>query len=391
LVARISNAPGTFRPSIERNEFNTMSRLNQFLSGVRVLDLSHYLPGPMAALLLADMGADVLKIVAPAGDAMTVLGPRAPDGSPLFYNTVNAGKRVATLDLKEAGDRSTFLKLIAEADVLIEGFRPGVLERLGFGVQTLHSRNPRLIVCALSGYGASGPQINTAGHDGSFLAAAGILHRNSDGLFDPPIADTAGALFAVIAILGALHGRNRDALGCSIDLGLADALMPLQLFAVAAHGALGIVPRPNDTYLNGGAAYYRDYRTADGARIVLAAVEAKFWGAFCAAAGRPQWLERHSDPIPQQRLIREVADYFASLSAQQFEERFLASDCCCSLVLDLGQALASPQVLARDLVRRTEEGSLQALFPAIVDGQTPASRTSLKAGVAEFLPLGPGL
>lgn len=204
-----------------------MSRLNRWLQGVRVLDLTRYRPGPFAAMLLADMGAEVLKVEGPDGDDMQHLGPRDASGQPIFYPALNAGKKVRRMDLKQAAVREEFLSLAARADVLIESFRPGVMKRLGVGCDTLAKVNPGLVYCGLSGYGANGPLAMTAGHDANYLALTGILYRNARGTgayFDPPIADDAGALFAVIAILGALRERERSGRGCEIDMGLADAV-----------------------------------------------------------------------------------------------------------------------------------------------------------------------
>ncbi len=357
-----------------------LSRLRRFAQGVRVLDLSAFLPGPLAGLLLADMGAEVLKIEPPAGDAMAKLGPRDADGGAVFYEAVNAGKRVRRMNLKQDEVREEFLRLVVDFDVLIEGFRPGVMQRLGLGYPVLRAVNPGLILCSLSGYGAEGPRVREAGHDANYLAGAGVLHRNGDPpmFYDPPIADVSGSLFAVIAILGALRAREADGQGCAIDIGLADTPMPLQLFEIAGHGATGSVPRPRTTYLNGGAAYYQVYRTLDGRHVALGAIEPKFWTAFCIAAGRPDWVARQTDNEPQQQLIGEVAALIGSLRLDECVARFSPADCCFSPVLDLGEALASPHHRERGLVRPAADGALQALFPARIDGAAPSSRPKLR-------------
>ncbi len=357
------------------------SRLRRFASGLRVLDLSAFLPGPLASLLLADMGAEVLKIEPPAGDAMMQLGPRTEDGAPLFYEAVNAGKSVRRMDLKNPEVRAEFLDMVADFDVLIEGFRPGVMQRLGLGYNVLRERNPGLIYCALSGYGASGPMAQEAGHDANYLANAGVLHRNGQDMpvyYDPPLADLSGSLFGVIAILGALRARDADGLGCEIDIGLADAPMPLQLFQVAEHGATGAVPQPRSTYLNGGAAYYQIYATRDGRYIAVGAIEPKFWRAFCFAAERPDWVDRQSEAMPQTGLIADVAAYIVAITLDDCLARFVGTDCCTSAVLDLGEAIASPHHRHRGFVRVAPNGALQALFPARIDGLPPASRAVLR-------------
>ena len=362
-----------------------LSRLRRFARGVRVLDLSAFLPGPLASLLLADLGAEVLKIEPPAGDAMLAEGPRDAAGQPVFHAAVNAGKTVRRMDLKQPAMRAAFLRLVSKHDVLIDGFRPGVMERLGLGPAVLRAANPGLIHCALSGYGAAGPLAPAAGHDANYLASAGVLHRNGTAaplFYDPPLADVSGSLFAVIAILGALRARAADGLGCTIDIGLADTPMPLQLLQVATHGATGAVPQRGQTYLNGGAAYYQVYATRDGRHLALGAIEAKFWRAFCIAADRPDWVARQHEALPQHALMAEVAAVIATLSLAGCLARFGPADCCVSPVLDLGEALASPHHRARGIVRTGADGMLQALFPALIDGLPPPPRAALRTAPA---------
>jgi crotonobetainyl-CoA:carnitine CoA-transferase CaiB-like acyl-CoA transferase len=354
-----------------------MSRLNHCLGGVRVLDLSSYLPGPFATLLLADFGAEVLKVEPPQGDGMMQLGPRDAAATPLFHAALNAGKTICRLDLKTPEGKAALVSLATQADVLIEGFRPGVMQRLGLDHATLRPQHPGLIYCSLSGYGANGPLSQAAGHDGNYLALAGVLHRNGmpPRCFDPPIADMTSGLFAVIAILGALQARRRDGLGCHIDLGIADVAMPLQLFQIAALDET--VPQPESTYLNGGAAYYRVYATRDGRHVMLGAVEPKFWRAFCEAAERADWIARQQEPLPQTALIQDLAGFFATLSMPDCTARFTTTDCCVSAVLDLGEAVATPHHAQRGVVRRSAGGGLQALFPALIDAEQSAQRLPL--------------
>jgi crotonobetainyl-CoA:carnitine CoA-transferase CaiB-like acyl-CoA transferase len=327
------------------------------------------------------MGAEVLKIEGPDGDDMQHLGPRDAGGEPIFYPSLNGGKKVRRMDLKNAAVRQEFLGLVASADVLLETFRPGVMARLGVGYPVLSKANPRLVYCALSGYGANGPLAHTAGHDANYLALTGILHRNGRGTgayFDPPVADDCGALFAVIAILGALRERDRTGRGCEIDMGLADAVWPLQSFQVADYGERGYSPGPEETYLNDGAAWYRAYRTRDGRLVALGAAGGGFWQRFCQAAGRPEWIAREGDPLPQRALIAEVERFFASITLEECVARFVPADCCFSPVLTLAEGIESEQCRARGLVRRAPSGALQALFPARVDGEPPESRPPLR-------------
>lgn len=357
-----------------------MSRLNGFLRGVRVVDLSRYLPGPLATLLLGDLGADVIKVEPPSGDGMRALGPRLPDGRAAWHAAVNAGKVLLTLDLKQPDDREQLLVLLDSADVLVESFRPGVMAELGLGFDRLRARNPKLVCVSLSGYGQSGPLRNAAGHDNNYLAQAGFLAGVGPApevptLIQPPIADCLGSMFALSSVLGALLARERDGQGCHLDIALADVAMPLLAFGLAGLGVAPEAPARAQGLLDGGWACYGIYRTADGREMALGAVEAKFWAAFCSAAGRNDWIPRQSDPLPQHELRAEVAAYFAARTADDLVQHFTAVDCCLSLVLRLDEAVRSPYVVARNLVRPSAGGvGYEALFPTVVDGETPSGR-----------------
>jgi alpha-methylacyl-CoA racemase len=363
------------------NKASPLSGLHTFLQGVRILDLSSYIPGPLASLMLADMGADVVKVERPSGDDMQNLGPRGRAGRPVFYHSLNGGKKIVRLDLKSEADRSAFFELVDEADVVIEGFRPDVTKRLGVDYPRLKKINHGLVYCSISGYGGSGPLASAAAHDGNYLATTGVLHRNggADPLyFDPPIADGASSLFAMTAILGALYRRTQDGRGCHIDLGIADVVMPLQSMQIADFGENGTVPSRESYYLNGGAAFYRVYRTKDHRHVMLGAVEPKFWRTFCEAAGHPEWIDRQAEPMPQRDLIKEVTGLFAVLNLAECSGRFAIVDCCFSPVLDMEEAMESEQILQRGLVRKSAQGELQALFPAIVDGAAPMTREPIQ-------------
>lgn len=359
--------------------------LSGFLKGLRVLDLSQYIPGPMATLFLADMGAEVLKIEPPQGDEMRKLGPRDGQGRPTYYRALNAGKTVCRMNLKDRDDHAAFLDMVRAADIVVEGFRPGVMTRLGIDWPVLKQINPRLILCSISGYGAGSSKARRAGHDANYLAEMGVAHRNGDAapaFYDPPLADSAGSLFAAMLLLGALHGRNRTGLGCMIDLALADTIMPLQMMQIADFGATGSVQHRGNYYLNGGAAFYQVYGIADGRHVVLGAVEPKFWANFCIEAGRPDLIARHGDAMPQTALRAEVAAILAPMTAEEVERRFGPLDCCLSVVSDLGQALASAQVTERQLVRADDGGEIQSLLPVWIDGFPPRLRAPLREELA---------
>lgn len=364
--------------SVHEKVEKTPSAMGGFLTDVKILDLSQYIPGPMATLYLADMGAEVIKIEPPNGDAMQALGPKDGSGRPIYYGALNANKSIYRINLKEPAERDAFLELVREADVVVEGFRPGVMRRLGIDYETLCQINSAIILCSISGYGAGTQMGRKAGHDANYLAMMGTLDRNGmeqPTFFDPPVSDVGGALFAAIAILGALHGRQRTGKGCEIDLALVDTIMPMQMMQVAEHGANGTTGGRGETYLNGGAAYYQVYPVRYGRHVVIGAVEPKFWRAFCNAAGRPDWFSRQGDPLPQNKLREEVSAMFSTMTVDEATERFGTSDCCFSVVNDLGEALGGPHVAERRLVRYDARGHLHALFPAWINGSPPDIRS----------------
>ena len=350
----------------------------EFLSGLKVLDLSRHLPGPLSSLLLVDFGASVLKIEPPSGDEMRVIGPIGARGKSIYFEAVNAGKVSLKLDLRSESDKARFLELVDDADILLESFRPGTLDRLGLGHESLMARNSRLIYCGLSGFGNTGPRRGQAGHDNNYLSLNGALAGTGLAdlpvFFDPPVADVSGSMMATIAMLGAINKRARDGKGCYLDLCLADSVMPLISFPLAGLDAGRGSPVREGDLLNGGAARYRVYRCADGRFVTLGAIEPKFWAGFCTAAGHPDWITRGDAPLPQTDLIGEIDAYFAGLTQAEAVARFEPVDCCLAPVLTLDEAVESEQIKERGLVRRGSDGHWQALFPGQVDGHPPAIR-----------------
>jgi crotonobetainyl-CoA:carnitine CoA-transferase CaiB-like acyl-CoA transferase len=354
--------------------------LKDFLKGTRVLDLSQYLPGPFATRLLADMGADVVKVEPPSGDPLRHLDPEGKEGSSPFYEMINAGKTVITVDLKTDGGRTAFVALAARADVLLESFRPGVLDRLGFGQERLGELNPRLIHCALSGYGQTGPYRLVSGHDVGYVSMTGGLSvsgpKEAPAIIYPPMADHAGAMQAALTILGALFARQRGGAGAFLDISLSESLLSWQ------GPGLTMPPSRGEGVINGGAAFYRIYRTADGRFISLSPLEPKFWANFCNAVGRPQWIARQFEPVPQTALIGEVTALFAGQPLAHWEALLPAADCCYQAVLEYPEVAAHPHVEARGLVLN-RDGITDVLFPAYVDGLPPEPRAPLGVADAE--------
>lgn len=335
----------------------------RFLAGFRVLDLSQYIPGPYAALLLADLGADVVKIEPPGGDPMKNLGP-----GDALWRAMNGGKTILELDLKTGDGKAALARLIGRAGAMIESYRPGTLERLGFGRAELERLNPQLVHVALSGYGQTGPWRLRSGHDINYMATAGGLWasgtRDSPQIAHPPTADYAAGQFAAFACVSALLGRATSGKGTYIDASLADTVSSWQGPLLAQHGAPGFAQDRDAALLNGGAAYYRIYACADG-HVTLGAIEPKFWANFCHAAGRPDWIAHQAEPFPQTALIAELGALFASRTRAQWEAILGPVDCCFAVVLEPGEMRTHPQLAARGLLGR---------FPARIDGAPPAAR-----------------
>ncbi|MFS8064857.1 MAG: CaiB/BaiF CoA transferase family protein, partial [Byssovorax sp.] len=259
------------------------------LADVRVLDLSRLLPGPFATLVLADLGASVDKIEdAGGGDYLRVMPPQVA-GESVAFQLLNRGKRSAVLDLKKPEGKAAFLRLLGSYDVLFEQFRPGVLDRLGLGHAALRAAHPRLIICALTGYGQTGPLAQRAGHDLNYLARSGVL--GAQGPSDRPpqvpgfqLADVSGGLWSVIAIQAALIERARTGLGTFIDIAMTDGVLGFAITAMASALAGDPAPRGEEP-LTGGIAPYNTYTSSDGHPMTLASLEPKFWMSFCAATG----------------------------------------------------------------------------------------------------------
>ncbi len=362
--------------------------LNDCLDGVRVLDLSQYLPGPFATQLLADLGAAVIKVEPPTGDPMRRFIFRDADGESPFYKQINAGKQVVLLNLKSEDDKQVLAKLLEVADVLLESYRPGVLERLGFSRSRLQQLNPKLIHCALSGFGQTGPCRERAGHDLTYLAMSGMLNLTGTAetpiMPFPPICDYAAGKQAATAILAALLRRGRTGQGAFIDVSLFETALSWQSFALIAAQRSGYEFARGNDLLTGGAACYQIYRTADDRFVALGAIEDKFWQAFCAAAERPDWLDRQHEPLPQKQLIEELRELFAAASLKDWQQRFEKVDCCFEPILEHREVVTHPHVQQRQLLQTvSSEARHDALFPAWVDDQPPAPRRALQKISAE--------
>ncbi len=329
------------------------------LQGLRVLDLTRLLPGPVAALRLAEMGADVLKIEAPgAGDPTRTMLQASSDrvaGRPgAFYRLVNRGKRETRLDLKSEAGRNVLRALASEADVLIESFRPGVMERLGIGYEMLRVLNPKLVYCAISGYGSTGPFASHAGHDLNYIGYAGVLEQlaSRDGAPILPnfqIADVlGGAASAVTEILAALWHVARGGNGRFVDISMTHATHANNFVAQVSVTNDGAAPPAGSGLLNGGVPCYNLYRTQDGRWLAVGALELKFWETLCHALDRPEWAFRHwsvgqaiggPDAVA---LTQELARVIASRPLAEWVNLLEPLDCCVSPVLTAAEAAQHP-------------------------------------------------
>jgi alpha-methylacyl-CoA racemase len=329
------------------------------LEGLRVLDLTRLLPGGYASLVLADFGADVVKVEDTGMGDYIRWSPPYYEGaeqtarSALFL-ALNRGKRSIRLDLKNERGKAVLLRLVRSADVLLESFRPGVLDRLGVGYERLREENPGLVYCAITGYGQDGPATDRSGHDLNYLGLNGLLGLTGepDG---PPvqsagqIADLGGgALMAVIGVLIALRERERSGRGQLVDCSMLDGSLSWLTLVAAEMLASGDVPRRGRLPLTGGIVCYRPYRCSDG-YVTLGALEPKFWVEFCRGVGRQDLLDHAFDP-PGSEAHRAVAEVFASRTREQWRDFASRHDCCLEPVLDLDEALASEAVGAREMV-----------------------------------------
>jgi len=326
-------------------------------TGVKVLDLSRLLPGPFCSMLLADFGADVIKVEDPNGGDYIRGWPPFLGKNSGFHIVLNRNKRSMTLNLKKPEGKEIFKQLVAEADVVLEGFRPGVMERLGLGYKELRAINPCLIYCAITGYGSDGPRAQRAGHDINYLALNGVLsYSGQEGQPTLPgvqVADLGGgALYAAFSITAALFARERLGKGQFIDIAMADGALTWHCLRWGKYLADGIVPRPGDDMLNHGFACYNVYATRDGRFMSLGALEPQFWKLFCESVGQPDWNQpNYFEPgLHQQALQQQVAELFRTKTQAEWTRLFADKDCCCEPVLNLDEVMQDKQTYQRQMV-----------------------------------------
>lgn len=343
------------------------------LAGIKVVDLTQFLPGPIMTMMMADQGAEVIKIEPPAGDPARDMPPFEA-GESIWFRNANRGKRSLRLDLKSDDGKKRLWDEIEGADVFVEGFRPGVIDRLGFGYDAVSARNPRIVYCSISAFGQAGEMEHHPAHDLAVQALAGFLSVN-DGPDGTPVvpgapsADMAAGLTALGAVLMALIGRERSGCGDYVDVAMFDSLLPWCAHTAGEAIAGGPAPRSATQRSLGGAAFYNVYRTADGRHVALGAREMKFVRNLLTALGREDLIPLGEAPpgdaqAPLRAFLEQI---FSTRSRDEWVAWFADKDVAFSPVLDFREALAQPHIAERGLL--VEADGARTIAPAIRFGR----------------------
>ena len=327
------------------------------LSTLKVLDFSALLPGPFGTLILADLGADVLRIESPGRPDMVRMLPPMDEGVSAVHGYLNRSKRSLAVDLKKPAGVEVVRELVKDYDIVVEQFRPGVMAKLGVGYEQLKEINPRLIYCSITGYGQDGPYRDRAGHDMNYLSIAGMTAYNGRRESGPApmafqVADVAGgSCHAVMAILAAVIERQQSGEGQYIDISMTDAAFSLHALTAPAALLGGEDPQLERTQLNGGS-FYDCYETSDGRWFSVGGIEPQFFSQFCQAIGRPDLAGRGLAMLPE--IVAEVkagiAEAMKQKSFAEWEQIFAALDCCTEPVLSFSEACQHPQLVARKML-----------------------------------------
>ena len=367
------------------------------LSSLKVLDFSTLLPGPFASLLLADMGAEVLRIESPTRVDLTRVLPPHVDGVSASHAYLNRNKRCISLDLKQPAAVEVVKKLVAEYDIVLEQFRPGVMDKLGVGYEALKAINPKLIYVSITGYGQTGPYKDRAGHDINYLALSGLASHTGRADSGPlplgmQVADIAGgSLHGVVGLLAAVVQRQVTGVGQAVDVSMTDCAFSLNAMAGAAYLAAGEEPGMEGNALNGGS-FYDYYQTRDGQWFSVGRLEPQFMLQLCAALGRPELAKWGLRPDKQGELKNEIRIEFEKRDAAQWRELFASMDACVEPMLSFAEAVEHPQIRARELVlevpREGKSAQRQIASPIKFSEGLPAPRhigAALGAHNAEVL------
>lgn len=354
------------------------------LDHITVLDMSRLLPGPYGTQLLQDMGAEVIKIEDPQIGDYTRGGKKASKDEPNLFSLVNRGKKSIELDLKTDAGKEVFYRMVADADVVLEQFRPGVVDRLGVDYESVRKYNPEIVYCSLSGFGQQGPYRNRPGHDINYIGLSGLLDLNRKSEVEDPqipaynIADMAGGIFASYSILGALLSRERTGSGEYIDVSMTDSILSFSLVRLA-EVLTGQNPRPGNTRHTGLNPWYNVYETSDSKYITFAANEPKFWRNFCNKIGREDLIEFHtsrdsiSDEAVRQQLEETLQEIFLSKTRDEWVA--LGDETTIGPVLTLEEAINHPQIESREIMVDPDDGPPRLSFPAVSSDGFSRSQT----------------
>ena len=350
------------------------------LQAIRVLDLTRLLPGPYCTLMLADFGAEVIKVEDPvAGDYLRDFEPKLDADSAVFHS-LNRNKKSICLDLKTEKERSHFLKLVETADVVMESFRPGVMKRLGLDYETLKQINPRLIYCAITGYGQTGPYKDKPGHDINYLSYAGLLHVMGEKDRKPvipatQIADIGGGAYPAIAgILLALLGREKTGKGQLVDVSMLDGVVSWMHMLLPNVFAEREVTR-GEELLNGGFACYQVYETKDNRFLSMGGIEQKFWKVFCEGIERQDFIDCLDAPKEkQEQMIHETQRIIARKTLEEWLDIFSEKEACVTPVKIMEETLEDSQLQAREMIQtiaHPELGNMKQIGNPIKLSESP--------------------
>lgn len=348
------------------------------LQSIRVLDLSRLLPGPFCTMILADFGAEVIKIEEPKyGDYARGYEPKFGHTSVMFHS-LNRNKKSVALNLKEEDDQQKFLELVKEADVLVESFRPGVMERLGLHYEVLKEINPRLVYCAITGYGQTGPYAHLPGHDINYISYAGLLHLMGEREGKPivpsvQVADIGGGAYpAVVGILLALMEREKSGQGQFVDISMMDGVLSWLQATLPNYLMTGEEVKRGEQMLSGGFACYEVYQTKDGRWISVGALEPKFWKVFCETIGKQEYIGKQFVPIDEQyRMKHEIQSIIFTKTLDEWMELFEKVEACVSPVLSFSELEKNPQVQSRKMIQ--EKQNLKYISNPIKLSRTPGA------------------
>ncbi len=359
------------------------------LEGIRVLDLSRLLPGPFLTMILGDMGADVVKVEDPRmGDYMRNFPPSKGGMSGRFHS-VNRNKRSVTMDLKTDAERDKFLKMVAKADIVVETFRPGVMERLGVGYEALKAANPKIVLCSISGYGKDGPYVARAGHDLNYLALGGVVAMSAEAAGHKPsmagvqIADVCGgSMWGAISVLGAIIQRDRTGEGAHLDISMTEGAMAMLCTEFGNMDAGGDVPTRGTSMLNGAVACYAVYETKDGKYMTVGSLEPKFWANLGKAIGRDMDFSEVVAPAAVQDKVRgELQEIFLTKTRDEWTKILEDHDCCCEPVLELDEVMEHPLHKARNMFFTMDGGDMgPVLQMRTPTGMPPQKRIAPRQG-----------